>query len=194
MAEKGTKKKSPKKTTGGALCDAENKRRVNKKKQVQPKHHAGKSKAVATARRKKIIKSIIAGKTQKEAGIEAGLSPKTAPAQVNAILKEPETQAKFKEILDKYCPDEEIAAKYKELMSAKKVISAMVVASNGEGMKDANSMTRDFVEVDDCAVQLKTCDSIAKLKGHVVDKTETDVNLNITEIPIRFIGIKNEPR
>jgi len=37
-------------------------------------------------------------------------------------------------------------------MNSKKVISAMVIVSNGEGMKDANSMTRDFIEVDDCAV------------------------------------------
>jgi hypothetical protein len=49
----------------------------------------------------------------------------------------------------------------------------------GDEMKDANSMTRDFIEVDDYATQLRAADSISKLKGHIVDKT-TDINLGFS--------------
>lgn len=143
---------------------------AEKKKQNQPKTHAGKSKAVVAARRKKIIKAIAEGKTRKEAGIKAGLSPKTASAQVTEILKQPELQKTFRQLLDKAVPDELLSNKYASLLEAKKCISAMVIAPGGEGMKDANSMTKDFVEVDDCAVQLKAADSIAKLKGYMVEK------------------------
>jgi isocitrate lyase len=142
-------------------------------KQNQPKHHAAKSKTAVQARRKKIIKALISGKTQQQAGVDAGLNPKNACSQVTNILKEPQTQATFRALLDKYIPDDELAAKYKELSNAKKVISAMVIGDGG--MKDANSMTRDFVEVDDCAVQLKCVDSVSKLKGYLTEKH--DVNL-----------------
>jgi DNA-binding CsgD family transcriptional regulator len=148
-----------------------------KKKQNQPKHHASKSKAACALRRKKIIKAIAEGKTQKQAGIKAGLNPKTAQAQVSQILLEPNTQSSFKALLDKVISDDRLSEKYSQLLESKKCISAMVIAPNGEGMKDANSMTKDFVEVDDCAVQLKAADSISKLKGHLVEKV--DVNHNI---------------
>jgi len=149
-----------------------NKEEKPKKKQNQPRHHAAKSKAAAKLRRKKIIKAISEGKTLKQAGIEAGLSPKTAPAQVNAILNEPEMVSQFKKLLDEAVPDSILSAKYQELLCSKKVISAMVIAPSGDGMKDAGSMTKDFIEVDDCAVQLKCADSIAKLKGHLIDRSE----------------------
>lgn len=149
---------------------------VEKKKQNQPKKHAAKTKAICKARRRKIIKALSEGKTLKAAGVAGGLSEKTAPAQVSEILKEPETQASFKALLDKVIPDTVQASKYLECLAATKVISAMVIAGDGEGMKDANSMTRDFVEVPDYATQLKTNDSISKLKGHLVEKHEMDVS------------------
>ena len=65
--------------------------------------------------------------------------------------------------------------KYRELLGATKVISANVIAPNGEGMADAHSMTKDFIEVTDFAVQLKANDSISKLKGLVVD----DIAMNL---------------
>ena len=148
------------------------KAKVEKKKQNQPRHHAAKSKTAVKLRRKKIIKAISEGKTLKQAGIEAGLSPKTAPAQVNAILNEPETAKDLKALLDEVISDSILSAKYQELLSSKKVISAMVITSNGGNMKDANSMTRDFVEVDDYAVQLRAADSVSKLKGYLVDRSE----------------------
>ena len=40
---------------------------------------------------------------------------------------------------------------------------------------DGGSMTRDFIEVVDYAVQLKCADSNSKLKGYPNDKTDVDV-------------------
>lgn len=152
------------------------------KKQVQPKKHAAKNRAVAGLRRKRIIKDIASGKTLKQAGINAGLNPKNAESQVSQILKEPKVLESFKALLDKICPDSKLAEKYNSLLEAKKVISAMVIAPNGEGMKNAGSMTRDFIEVDDCAVQLKCADSIAKLKGHLIENPNPSGEFKITVV------------
>lgn len=140
------------------------------KKQNQPKHHARKNKAVVNARRKKILTAIVEGKTQKEAGIEAGLSPKSAESQVCEILKKPEVQKDFRRLLEKVVSDEVQAEKYREILNATKVISANVIAPNGEGMADAHSMTKDFIEVPDYATQLRANDSISKLKGYLDEK------------------------
>ena len=142
----------------------------SKRKQKQPKHHAAKNKVGVRLRRKKIFKAIIEGKTQKQAGVEAGFSSNTAQSQVSQILINPNIQTSFKALLDKIVSDDKLAQKYDSLLESKKVISAMVIGN--EGMKDAGSMTKDFVEVDDCAVQLKCADSIAKLKGHLIDRSE----------------------
>lgn len=135
-----------------------------KKKQVQPKHHAGKSKSVVNARRKKIIKSIQKGKTLKQAGIDAGLSSKTADVQVCQILKEPS----FQELLSKVCPENFHSQTYRDCMEATKVISANVIAP--EGMADAHGTTKDFIDVPDYATRLKAADSVSKLKGYISEK------------------------
>lgn len=155
-----------------------------KKKQVQPKRHAGKSKAVVKARREKIIKAIAAGKTQQEAGVEAGLSPKSARQQVGEILSEPCVKKSFLELLHEAVPNDMQTNKYRELLGATKVISANVIAPNGEGMADAHSMTKDFIEVPDFAVQLKANDSISKLKGLVVDKSQHGLTAESVELLI----------
>lgn len=155
-----------------------------KKKQVQPKRHAGKSKAVVKARREKIIKAIAAGKTQQEAGVEAGLSPKSARQQAGEILSEPCVKKSFLELLHEAVPNDMQTNKYRELLGATKVISANVIAPNGEGMVDAHSMTKDFIEVPDFAVQLKANDSISKLKGLVVDKSQHGLTAESVELLI----------
>jgi len=145
-----------------------------KVKQNQPKHHAVKNKVAVKARRKKIVKAISEGKTNRQAGIEAGLNPNNADNQVSQILSEPKVKACFAAILDKVIPDERLSNKYSDLLECTKVISANIVSINGEGMKDADSMTRDFIDVPDYATQLRAADSVAKLKGHLKDKEKGD--------------------
>jgi len=143
---------------------------AEKKKQNQPKHHASKSRAAAKVRRKKIIKAISKGKTNKQAGIDAGLSPKTASAQVTEILKEPETQRSFQQMLADMCPDDFHSQTYRECMEATKVISANVIAPSGEGMSDAHGTTKDFIDVPDYQTRLRAADSVSKLKGYISEK------------------------
>lgn len=153
-----------------------------KKKQVQPKTQASKGREVVKARRKKILKALVEGKTQKQAGIEAGLKPEYAEKQVSQILSNPSVKKTFQDLLNETIPDERQANKYLECLDATKVISANVIASGGEGMADANSMTRDFIDVPDYAVQLKTNDSISKLKGYVVDKSQHGLDDRVLSI------------
>ena len=143
---------------------------------MQPKTHAGKTKAVVNARRKKIIKAISEGKTQKQAGVEAGLNPNSAQQQTSQILLEPCVKKSFLEILNDKVPDDFHSNVYREGMEANKVISANVIAPNGEGMKDANSMTKDFIEVPDHPTRIKAADSVSKLKGLVVDKQQVGLD------------------
>ena len=48
-------------------------------------------------------------------------------------------------------------------------------------MTDAHSTTKDFIKVDDCPTQLKTADSISKLKGHLTDGIQTNVQINFKQ-------------
>lgn len=172
----------PKKTTktGGVLCGQEAKSRATK--QNQPKKHAGKTKAIVQARRKKIIRAITEGKTQKEAGVEAGLNPKNAESQVCNILKEPQVKRTFLEILNETIPDDFHSNVYREGMEANKVISANVIAPNGEGMADDHSMTKDFIEVPDHPTRIKAADSVSKLKGLIVDKSQHGLDERVLSI------------
>ena len=57
-------------------------------------------------------------------------------------------------------------------LNATKVISCNVIAKDGEGMKDADSATKDFVDVDDYPTRHKYLETALKLKGHMKDKVE----------------------
>ena len=56
---------------------------------IQPRKQASKSKIAVKMRRKKIIKAILDGKTQQEAGIIAGFKPENAGKQVQQTLANP---------------------------------------------------------------------------------------------------------
>ena len=141
-----------------------------KTKQNQPKKHAGKSREVVKARRNKILKAMAKGnKTQKQVGIEAGLSPNSAGEQVHQILQNPSIKKSFQELLNETIPDDRQANKYLECLDATKVISA-------------NANTKDFIDVPDYAVQLKTNNSISKLKGYVVDKSQHGLDERVLSI------------
>lgn len=62
--------------------------------------------------------------------------------------------------------DERLSKKISEGLDATKVISCNVIAKDGEGMKDANSMTKDFVDVPDYPTQHKFLETALELKSH----------------------------
>lgn len=81
--------------------------------------------------------------------------------------------------------DELLTNKLKEGLDATKVISANVIAPDGEGMADANSMTKDFIDVPDFPTRHKYLETGLKLKGHLSNhKVDVTVRRGIDEIPL----------
>lgn len=140
-----------------ATLTSKNGAKMQQKKQNHPAHHAKKDRISVQKRRKIIVKAIAEGKTEKEAGILAGLSPKTATTQVSNIMKKPEMQANFRQLLEKIIPDSLQVAKYRELLDATALIG------------------KNLEKVPDYPTQLRANNSVAKLKGHWVDRANVSV-------------------
>ena len=62
--------------------------------------------------------------------------------------------------------------------NANKVISCNVIAESGEGMKDANSMTKDFVDVPDLPTRLKAFELEQKLKGRLQSGASANIKID----------------
>ena len=123
-----------------------------------------------TLKQRKLIKARAEGKSLKECGKIAGYSESSAESIACKEFKKEQVSQAFQELLDRACPDSFLADTYKDGMTATKVISAMVMAA--DGMKDANSMTKDFIDVPDYPTRIKAADSVAKLKGYMVEKVQ----------------------
>ena len=67
---------------------------------VQPKHHAPKTRMQSYVRRQKLIQGLIEGKAISEIAPTLGLNPKSARDQAYQILREPQTQQTFVQILE----------------------------------------------------------------------------------------------
>lgn len=153
-----------------------------KKKQVQPKHHAGKSHAVASARREKIIKGVMEGKPLKQIGLEAGLSPKTADSQVSRILQEPQVKNSLLAAMERIgINDVYLAEQYKKLIEGKKYIP-----SRG----DAEA---PYIEIDDLQAKAKALELAFKLTGRFIEKHEVDVKPRVKVIIKKFCSRGTPP-
>lgn len=158
-----------------------------KKKQAQPKTHAPKGRLAVALRRKKIIKAITAGKTNRQAGIDSGLSPKTAAAQVTAILKDPETQITLRAAMAKIgITDEEIARQHKLLLDGSRYLPA-------RGDQAENPDAPRYIAVPDLQAKAKALEMYHKLTGSYVDKHEVDVKQPIKVIIRKFCSRGTPP-
>jgi phage terminase small subunit len=129
-------------------------------KETEPKRkHAPKNHAAAVIRRNKIVAAALAGKSIKQAAIDAGISPRTAGSQASNILKHCEVQGAFQESLNRTIPDKVLSDKYDEIMSASRVIHY-------------DPETKETATAPDYPTQLRAADSVAKLKGHMIEKKE----------------------
>ena len=146
---------------------------------------AAKSRALVKYRRKTVLQALCEGKTHREAGLLAGYKPTSAKQQVDNLMCRPDIQLQFRSMLNKTITDNRLIDKYDQLLDATKVISANVINVNGDGMAEANSMTKDFIEVPDYPTQLKSADSISKLKGHMMDSNQTNVQINFENLTDR---------
>jgi len=76
---------------------------------------------------------------------------------------------------------------------ANKVISAMVINKKGDGMKQANSMTKDFIEVPDHPTRLKAAEIAAKWLG-ISEQPQVLQQFNIGDkkMTVEFVKEDNE--
>ena len=90
--------------------------------------------------------------------------PERLEKSVNVGMKDAFEQAG---ITDTY-----LAKHAQEGMNATKVISATIIAKCGDGLKDADSMSKDFIEVPDWQARHRYYETVCKMSDRVKDKVE----------------------
>jgi hypothetical protein len=114
-------------------------------------------------RERKFIKAILDGKCPTDAMREAGYAENTALYKSGEKLKK--VKSTIQQLMEKRgLTDDRLLEVLEQGLESKKVIAANIIAPNGEGMKDANSLTKDFIEVEDFATRHKYLDTALKLK------------------------------
>lgn len=89
--------------------------------------------------------------------------------------KDPRVRSEMAAALEKAgVTKEKIAKTVLAALDANKVISANVIAKSGDGMADANSMTKDFVEVEDHPTRLKASELAGKFRGDFIERQEVE--------------------
>ena len=149
----------------------------SKKSLEQPKNHLAKSKFDLKHRAKLFTQSLLAGESQTQALINAGYSKATAQTGEVAILQRPECMKPFISILEeKGVTDNFLAEKTKALLNAKKTL---FFQKDGE--------VTDSREVEALETQRKTLELATKLKGHLKDRSEVDVNIGIMAMVVAAV-------
>ena len=140
----------------------------------QPKTQASKAKDAVKIRRAKIIKALIAGKTQQEAGIIAGFAAPSAYKQVSATLQHPAMQSTFLQKLEAAgLGDSYQVELFRKLTQAKKYLPA-------RGEDEGSGAIKGYHETDDAAAIAKAIDIAHKLAGRYIERTEIDMKQPIS--------------
>jgi len=133
---------------------------------ARQKPHPGKTKRAIRQRGKLIARAILEGKSDTQACKDAGYSDSYANSHKKEIMNNPEIKKSFTAIMDAAgLTDEHIAARIKELSTAKET---KFFADKGKVVE-----TRD---VEALGTQADMIQFAARLKGHLVDKTEVKVD------------------
>ena len=149
----------------------------SKKSLEQPKKHNQGSKLLTSYKHRKIVEAALTGKPLKQAAIDLGYSPKTAESQASQILKRPNVIMSFNRILDKAgVSDDFLASRIRSLTTAKTKIFAQL---NGE--------FTDEREVEALETQRKTIEMAARLKGHLKEKADVDINVGLMQVVVNAI-------
>lgn len=119
---------------------------------------------------------------------------KISPAKVYKTIQKPSVQTEIEKALQtEGITLHFISKKIKEGLDANKVISANIISQNGEGMKDANSMTKDFIEVPDHLTRHKFIETSLKLKNAYPSETvDVQGSVDIRKIEIVFVKNNNK--
>jgi phage terminase small subunit len=147
----------------------------------EKKRSLSKSPKAAKMRRKIVIQGLIEGKTIKDAAILAGYSPKTAGEQGAAILQHPQAKQEFSLIMErKGLTDEILAQKIKDLLDAQET-----------KYFQKDGIVTDQRQVDALETQRKTVELATKLKGHLKDKSEVDINVGLMALVVAAVREKS---
>lgn len=143
-----------------------------------------------TLREKRLIKYLPQAKTISEAMRKAGYSESIINS--GKARKEVLQKPTIIEVMEKQgITDERVMQVLDDGLKADKVISATIIAGNGEGMKDADSMSKDFIEVPDHPTRHKFFDSACKLKSlYPSEKVEVEHTgqVLVVHIPVKGEG------
>jgi len=144
----------------------------------------GKTKAQVRLRAKKIAAGLIAGKTAKDALLDAGYSQASAH-NAAAILDNPLIKQTYCEILDAAGATDEACAKViVDGMRAMRTVSCV-------SGKDAGSGSVDFVDVEDHPVRLKAVDMVHKVRGRYVE-TKKIVGADGGPIQVKAVELSDD--
>ena len=120
------------------------------------------SSAVEQVRRRKLVKGVVSGLSQEQAGIAAGYSAKCAKQSASRVLQRPDVRALLERAMKRrHISDDRLMQTLDEGLSATKVISARIVGA------DATERTDDFVDVPDHPTRHKFLETGLKLKGYL---------------------------
>ena len=144
---------------------------------IQPKTHAAKSRVAAQVRRKIIANALLDGKTTMEAGLLAGLSPKTADSQVSQILNHPKTKDTLLAAMTARGMDNAyLAEHHRMLIEGKKFIPA----------RGSDSETNSYIEVPDNQARAKGLELAYRLMGGFTEKHELDIKRPVNIVIRKF--------
>ena len=131
---------------------------------------------MSTVKQKRVAKKILENPRLSvgEAMRESGYSPNTAVHPKDLT----ESQG-WKQLMDKYMPDELLAQVGEEGLRANKQLAARVVfkkdaptSQSAHELPPANSTTDDFIEVPDYAVRHKYYETALKVKGKLTNNVD----------------------
>lgn len=139
---------------------------------TSPEPRSARSVKEPTVQDRKYVAGRIAGKTKKQAALDAGYALSTAENTKQKLDKKPAVQRLFKETLDAAgITDDAMARRLKESLDA---METKFWAKDGKVEEERNVVAHD--------VRLKAIELAAKLKGLLVDRFQADVGPTLGEI------------
>lgn len=171
-------------------------KKENPKKRAAAKAPKGKvGRPQLNIRERKFIKGLMEGLSAAEAMRQAGYAESTAVAkQAEKLAKVGET---IQDLMEKRgLTDDRLLETLEEGLVATKVISAIVIkgkdgdpADERDGMKDAHSLTRDFVDVEDYPTRHRYMETGLKLKGYLMKQDLTLGNPDGSPLNINVVFV-----
>jgi len=144
-----------------------------------------------TIREKRLLKYLATASSISEAMRLAGYAATTVSSGTarRKTLENP----RIIEEMNRMGMNDTFCLKYlKDGFEANKVISAVIMSK--ESMKDADSMTKDFIEVPDFDCRHKYLTTALKLRGYLHEKKEEEEQGRDIKIQINYFSPKPEPK